>query len=206
MTEIESKYVQKTYDQIAKHFDNTRSYKWSWIGEFIDSLDKNNSKVIDIGCGNGRNMQYDECIFTGVDSCQQFVDICLSKNLNCIKSDMCELPFDNESFDAILCIASFHHLGNVERRNKSLQEMKRILKSGGKILLSVWSKNQPKKTRRIFESYGDTYVKWNKDGKVYDRYYYIFEIDEIKNHFINNGLRILSHTWDCGNDIFILEK
>ena len=33
------------------------------------------------------------------------------------------------------------------------------------------SKNQPKKTKRIFENYGDNMVDYNKEGVIYKRYY-----------------------------------
>lgn len=59
-----------------------------------------------------------------------------------------------------MLIASYHHLSTVDRRIKCLEEIHRILKNNGKCLLSVWSKNQPKKTKRVFNNYGDTLVKW----------------------------------------------
>jgi len=58
--------------------------------------------------------------------------------------------------------------------------MKRLVKPGSNILLSVWSINQPKKTRRKFYKYGDNIVMWNNYGTIYERYYYIFNLDEIR--------------------------
>lgn len=202
--DIETNKVFNVYDKIAKHFSDTRSYKWPWITNFIEINE--GKTILDVGCGNGRNMEYNNTNFIGIDTSQEFVDICLKKNLNCIKSDMCSLSFKDNNFDAIICIASFHHLSTEERRLTALKEMKRVLCRGGKILLSVWSKKQPKKTRRIFDTYGDNIVKWNKNGEIYDRYYYIFNIDEIKNLFKISGLNIESHKWDCGNELFILSK
>ena len=202
--EIEENYVFKTYDQIAKHFSDTRSYKWPWITNFIEN--NKGKTILDLGCGNGRNMDYDGCDFMGVDTSQEFVNICRKKNFNCIKSDMCSLCFKDNNFDAIICIASFHHLSTEARRITALEEMKRVLRKGGKILLSVWSKEQPKKTRRVFKQYGDNNVEWNKNGEIYNRYYYIFNIDEIKNLFKMIGLSIESHKWDCGNEVFILSR
>ena len=108
------------------------------------------SKILDLGCGNGRNMTYENMIFTGYDSSEEFIQICKSKGLDAVEGDMCNLPFETNSFDHIICIASFHHLITTERREKALEEMVRILKPGGKILLSVWSKTQPKKNKTCF--------------------------------------------------------
>ena len=56
------------------------------------------------------------------------------------------------------------------------------------------------KTRRTFNKYGDTIVKWDQRGKIYDRYYYIFKLDEIKELFNKVEMKLQSHIWDCGNE------
>ena len=84
--------------------------------------------------------------------------------------------------------------------------MYRLLKPKGKILISVWSKNQPEKNKKVFETYGDNYVEWKKDNEVFKRYYYIFQIEEIKKLFEETGFKIENYIWDCGNEIFILTK
>ena len=116
------------------------------------------------------------------------------------------IAYNDTIVDRILSIASFHHLKTVERRQKALGEMHRILKIGGKVLLSVWSIEQPKKTRRVFNKYGDTMVPWNQRGKIFIRYYYIFMIDELRNMILDAGFFIESHTWNCGNEVFELLK
>ena len=118
------------------------------------------SKILDIGCGNGRNMLYNGFEFSGIDISNEFVKICVSRGLNVKKGTMIDLPFEDNTFNVILSIASFHHLNNENDRNKALQEMKRVLQPGGIVLLYVWSKNQPKRTKRVFENYGDVLVPW----------------------------------------------
>ena len=202
MSDNESKYVTNTYDNIAKHFSKTRRIKWDWITNFIKSLPPN-SHILDIGCGNGRNMQYENYNFTGVDSSIEFLKICQEKNLNVVKADMCNLPFGNNSFDAIIAIASFHHLSNNKRRIKSLNEMERVLKSNGKILISNWSINQPISTKRKF-NFGDNFVEWNKQGEIFTRYYYIFRQREFENYFNDLKLKISTYEWNYGNDIYTI--
>jgi ubiquinone/menaquinone biosynthesis C-methylase UbiE len=198
---LERKYVKDIYENIANHFDVTRQYKWEWVEEFRAGY-KETSIIYDIGCGNGRNMGSNT---VGVDNCDCFLEICIKNKLNVVKGCMTSLPFEDKSGDGIQCIASYHHLSTEERRIKALEEMKRVLKKGSRILISVWSKEQPKKTRRTFK-YGDNYVPWKKtSGEVYERYYYIFEIEEIKKLFSKVGLKLIEHKWDCGNEIFILE-
>ena len=199
------KQVEIVYDKIASEFSNTRANQWPFIDRFMETVPKGN-KILDIGWGNGRNMCYPDYEFSGVDISSEFVKICCDRGLDVKKGTMTELPFENNSFDVILSIASFHHLNNESNRNKALQEMKRVLQPGGIVLLYVWSKNQPRKTKRTFENYGDVLVPWkSNDGKIYNRYYYIFQIEEIKELIEKNGFVIQKHTWDYGNEIFVLK-
>ena len=150
---MEETHVKNVYEEIAYNFSNTRVYKWLWVIDFLDSLNSG-SLVYDLGCGNGRNMNHGSLKFIGIDNCENFIKICNEKNLKVINSNITKIPLKNDSADAIICIAVFHHLYSIETRIDTLLEMKRLIKKNGKILLSVWSINQPKKTRRVFKNYG----------------------------------------------------
>ena len=149
---IEVTHVKNIYEIIAKHFNNTRTYTWDWVSDFIDNL-QNNSLVYDLGCGNGRNMINKNINFIGIDNCDNFIEICKKKNLNVINANITKIPLPDNSADAIICIATFHHLYTNENRLTALKEIKRLIKPNCKILISVWSINQPKKTRKIFTKY-----------------------------------------------------
>lgn len=202
LSNFEKTNVKEVYEEIAEHFKVTRVYTWPWIKEFIETL-SNKSIIYDIGCGNGRNMIFDNHIMIGIDNCKKFVDMCLKDNKFAIQANMTNINLPNSSADAIICIASFHHLSNYKNRIKALLEMKRLIKPNHKILLSIWSINQPAKTRVVFNSYGHQLVSWNHK---YKRYYYIFQIDEIKLLFQISGLKLINHNYNCGNEIFILTK
>ena len=193
----EYELVKNSYDKISNEFKCTRVFTWKWTDNFINNL-QDNCIILDIGCGTGRNLMYKNVNIIGIDISIEQLKNCKSECINC---DMTSLPFRNNMFDNILCIASFHHLSTSERRHRALYEINRILKIGGKVLLSVWSIKQPDKTRRKFEKYGDTIVNW----RDIPRYYYIFKINELKD-LINKYFKIIHHEWDCGNEILILIK
>ena len=52
-----------------------------------------------------------------------------------IQADATALPFPDESFDAVVCANSFHYFRAPEQ---SLAEMRRVLRSGGWLLLVDW--------------------------------------------------------------------
>lgn len=199
---IEQKNIE-CYNNIAEKFSNKRLNNWCWIDSFINSLPLN-STVLDIGCGNGRNMNYKNFNFIGIDNCPNFISICKEKNKKVILSDMMNIPLKDQTADAILLIASFHHLSNVERRMNTLKEIKRLLKKNGKILLSIWSKNQNHNNKLKF-NYGDNYIPWkNSDGTVKSlRYYYIFKINEITD-LLSKFFKISNYYWIHGNEVFEL--
>lgn len=210
--ELENEGVTQTYNKIATAFSNTRTKPWDWILEFLKSL-PNESIVLDIGCGNGRNMtnilEGQNYQFKGVDSCQKFVDIAIKNGKDVVLGDMCQLPFEDNSFDAILSIASFHHLSTPKRREQGLKEMKRVLKPCGKILMSVWAITQPEHSKNYGKfNYGNNIVPWkNKLGEIKGgRYYYIFKIKELSDLILDEDLHITDWTWDYGNEVLRFEK
>ena len=201
--------VKQSYDLISEYFKNTRVFTWKWTDNFISSID-NNSLILDIGSGNGRNTKYYNHTIFGLDISYEQLRMNKNKFNYDIQANMIKIPFKNNLFDAIISIASFHHLSTINERIMCLQEMKRIIKPGGKILISVWSINQPKKIKRKFINYGDTIVNWNTNTKdkngnfiIIPRYYYIFELNEIKN-LLEKFFIIEKYYWDCGNEIFEL--
>ena len=202
----EQTYVQAIYSKIAPHFDSTRGYIWSWIRGYLQELTSQTygTRILDIGCGNGRNMKAcpPGCQVTGIDLCPELVQICQRQGLSALVADMCHLPFTNKSFDLLLMIASFHHLSTPERRLQCLQECYRVLAPGGHLVFSVWSINQPVKTRRTFETWGDQIVPWTQKDTTYQRYYYIFRHSEILDLAKRAGFHFQKHHWDCGNEIY----
>ena len=108
------------------------------------------------------------------------------KNCSFIVGNCINLPFSDKTFDYVMCIAVIHHLSNEERRLKSINEINRVLKEGGKALIYVWSYEQD---RFKDEKSQDVNVKWvlqkkynkssNKD-EIYYRYYHLFRKNELE--------------------------
>lgn len=63
--------------------------------------------------------------------------------------DNLALPFREESFDAVLSIAVVHHFATTERRVHALKELARILRIGGRLVISVWAMEQKHRKVRI---------------------------------------------------------
>jgi tRNA (uracil-5-)-methyltransferase TRM9 len=210
------------YASIAKSFSDTRPKPWDWIIKFYTELSEQvpDAHILDHGCGSGRNMVNIELDtinamnvnitmtnfkFTGIDNCIEFITIAQSKNHNAILGDMCNMvQFHNNTFDAIVSIASFHHLSDVNKRIQALNELYRVMKPGARCLMSVWSILQPEKSKNYNKFvYGDNIVPWkNKQGHIIsNRYYYIFNDNELENLICSCGFSIKSVKWIYGNTV-----
>jgi ubiquinone/menaquinone biosynthesis C-methylase UbiE len=201
--------VEEVYNKIADDFNSTRYSVWGSVRGFLDTLESN-SHVLEIGCGNGKNMLYrNDLKFTGIDISQAQVDICRKKDLNVIKSNMTELPFPDESFDNAICIATYHHLDNDTTRANALYEMYRVLKFGGSILISVWAMEQPADSLFQFHS-SDMFVPWTSrfDGNIYLRYYHIYRFNELlfEINRLCPSFTLISSSYQLGNWFALLSK
>ena len=98
LMDFEISNVKNIYENIAYEFSDKRYTKWDWIDEFINSF-SNNSNMLDVGCGNGRNMINTNHNFFGVDNCEQFIKLANERKLQVTLSDMTSLPFINNYFD-----------------------------------------------------------------------------------------------------------
>jgi len=56
------------------------------------------------------------------------------------QGDAQTLPFDDDSFDAVVCGYGVIHVPDPE---KALKEMRRVLRSGGRVAISVWEAPKP---------------------------------------------------------------
>tara|TARA_E500000178_G_scaffold335607_1_gene372677 strand:+ start:4114 stop:4743 length:630 start_codon:yes stop_codon:yes gene_type:complete len=203
---FEETFVKNIYSDIAEHFDKTRYHTWPKIQDFINSLNTN-SKIYDIGCGNGRNMNLrTDCEFIGCDNNLELLSQAKNKNLECFYGDNLALPFEDECADAVISIAVIHHFSTKERRIKALSEVFRILKKDGYILIYVWAYEQDK-----FKNYEkNAMIKWNnqKNNQILERYYYLFSKDELDDMVSNNfhNIQILETGIQCFNYYLICKK
>ncbi len=184
--------TQKVFDSIASHFDKTRKYPWKEVEEFIKDLE---GRILDLGCGNGRHCSVAVDLgldIIGLDASFELLKIAKQRcpKGGYIKGDARDLPFKVSSFNGILYIAAIHHLK--EGRVKSLKECKRILKPGGKIMVSSWSRESDRWD--LPEEQRDVMVPWNRDdGEVFDRYYHLYTLEELKEDVVRSGLTIADH-------------
>lgn len=193
--------VKDFYNQNYKRFDTSRYSVWLEVKKFFEQI-PTEIKVLDAGCGNGKNMIYLQnkgISVKGIDFSEKLLQICRDKKLDVEEADIRNLPFNNNSFDYVISIAVIHHLSKESDRHKAITEMLRVCKPGGKVLFSTWALEQPCTSRFSFDL-GDNFVKW-EDTK---RYYYIYDRENINNFLKDYSVESL--VLDQGNYFINLVK
>jgi len=209
--------VRETYERIAASFAPTRREPWPEVVAFVDSL-SSGSRVLDVGCGNGRHMtalaERGHAVI-GVDFSRRLLSLgreaAMAKNwasrVEWIEADADALPLRADAFDACICIAVLHHLPRREDRIAALREVRRVLAAGGRAFVSVWALDQPRfrdavEKRRSMEpsSGGDTTVPWTlPDGTTVERFYHLFQEGELEPLIIESGLQVETFFRRTGN-------
>ncbi|KAI9201190.1 hypothetical protein LWI28_019934 [Acer negundo] len=144
--ELEKKYVHHVYDAIAPHFSSTRFAKWPKVASFLNSLPLG-SLVLDAGCGNGKYLGLNpDCFFVGCDISSTLIKICADRGNEVFVADAVNLPYRTGFSDAAISIAVLHHLSTEKRRKKAIEELVRVVKKGGLVLITVWAVEQEDKS------------------------------------------------------------
>ncbi|KAJ8922695.1 hypothetical protein NQ315_007728 [Exocentrus adspersus] len=156
---LEQAYVHDVYEQF---YDNPRSKPWPKVQHFLEDLEPG-SIVCDVGCGNGKYLNVNTSVFNiGGDKSTRLSEVAREKENEVIVLDNLALPFRDESLDAVVSIAVVHHLATTERRIRALRELARVLRIGGRLIISVWAMEQ---SHRKFESQ-DVLVPWRRPKHI----------------------------------------
>jgi ubiquinone/menaquinone biosynthesis C-methylase UbiE len=183
-------------EKTKQHFNETASsYNTSDDGKFVagmydvlvDEIQKSQSgKILDVGCGNGNlftMLPEGKYELYGVDFSENMI---IEARRNCefkasfTVADAERLPFDDDTFDMIVCNASFHHYIHPDT---VLEEMHRVLKDGGKVLIG--DPYIPTGIRSLM----NVVLKFSDEGD-----YHIYGLNEMENLFSKNGFTAVSST------------
>lgn len=189
--------IQAGYEKAAESFSQTRQNFWQDLS-FIKKHIKENDKILDFGCGNGRLIELikeKKVNYLGVDVCRKFIKIARKKyprhKFKLIKLDS-QLNFKQKKFDSIFCIGVFHHFPKGKPRKITLQRLKKVLKPNGLLVITVWNLNQSK-YKKYFSGSNEGYIpfKSNQGEIIFNRYCYRWKLEELKNFIATAGFKII---------------
>ncbi len=102
--------------------------------------------LLDCGCGTGPMLtllheKYPDKHYTGIDLTPKMIEVARAKNMKDVElvvGDCENLPFGENSFDAVICCESFHHYPNPQDFFNSIS---RVLRPGGRLVLRDMTMN-----------------------------------------------------------------
>ena len=169
-----------------------KNFRVKPIPEIVEFLKDKKGKILDLGCGSGRNFVRTNGIIYGVDFSENMLRFArehAEKNkfkVELVKAEAFDLPFDDNFFDSAIFVAVLHCIPEAEKRATALMELLRVLKPGAEAWISVWDKNQARFKNRKKESF----IPWKYDGKEHMRYYYLYDKKELANLLKKVGFEI----------------
>ena len=100
--------------------------------------------TLDVGCGTGALAErlagagYE---VTGIDPSQGMLDVLAERApaVRAVRGSGTELPFEDDAFDLVLTVAALHHIADPDAVRRTLAEMVRVARPGGRVL--VWDHN-----------------------------------------------------------------
>ena len=151
------------YDNFASTFAKSRkNMSWGELDAILEDISKNNfTKILDVWCGSGRLLEFYTKKFEnlpekylGVDNSFLIVEEAKKQfpEADFFVSEMQD--FDEKffekygKFDAIVLLASFHHLSDISLRKTVLQNLKTFLSPHGKIYMTNWNLREQEKYKK----------------------------------------------------------
>ena len=175
----------QTYNKIAKEYSESHFDPKFWGKEFkiFEGLIKG-KKVIDIGCGAGRDAVLfieNGFDYTGIDASSEMLRIARGrvKEGKFLLMDFYELDFPRNTFDGFWAVASMLHVPKIKAA-KVLREIREIIKQYGVGFISV------KERKSMVEGV----IKENKYGGI-KRYLSFYKKEEFQKLLRSNGFSII---------------
>src|SRR4030042_6405078 len=158
----------------------------------IEEIDpRQGDRILEIGCGDGfylhllSNLGINNLEIVGCDIDSNALASARKnlkgKNIRLIKNDLMKgLPFKNNFFDKIIMSEVLEHLPD---DLKGLREAKRVLKRGGKLVVSVPNHNYPflwDPVNWIIENFFGTHIKKGFWAGIWNQHLRLYKPKEIK--------------------------
>ncbi len=173
--------------------------------EYLQKVVAPNSSVLDVGCGSGRSI-FDILPLTqniiGIDHEDKAVREAQDRlakypSVKFFQADATAIPFNDAEFEFVICMGSFANFAT--RKHIILREMRRVLKSTGKIIISVFSEDAFEERMKLYKSLGDIVKDVQATTVIFheslgDNISEQFRADELTEIFAQNKLTVLDMT------------
>lgn len=172
------------------------------IAKKVSALIQSRDRVLDVGCGAGhylRSMRReisDDFQYVGADATEGYIALAREAfhedaNASFKVADIYDLPFDNDSFDIVLCNNLLLHLPSIE---KPLSELLRVTKR--RLLVRTLVGSRSFRIQDVQQKPGTS--DFNRDGEPNNFYYYNIYSQEYLSELLSSHYKALK--WEFAED------
>ncbi len=164
--------------------------------------------ILDLGCGLGRHAilfaknGFSVC---GVDLSSEGISHMMQwaehehVQVDSKEADMMSLPFPNDSFD---CVFAFHVIYHCDTQGmrKVIEEMKRVLKPGGELFCTLYSKDTLSYRNQSYPKVDDNTLIKMEEGPEKGIPHFFADLDDVLKLFSDFRIIEVRHKDDCYHD------
>lgn len=131
------------YDEFAERYEDRRHHGYHAL---VDTLESDlvlplarGARVLEAGCGTGLILSRIAPVTTqaiGLDLSPGMLSKARARGLDVVQGSVTELPFPDEHFDLVY---SFKVLAHVERIERAMQELARVVRPGGHVMAEFYN-------------------------------------------------------------------
>jgi len=216
--------VREFYEAHGAEFSATRRGAWD-VMRLIQEVVQPGMTLVDVGAGNARLAREipDDVRYIAIEPSssmrQEAERFLVSRSVSNVRmGGFPRLPAEEGEADVVACLAVLHHL-TLDARKAAVDELHRILKPGGTLVLTVWNL----RSRRFFKprvwlaswlrigtvkegGSGDVWISWQADDASVLRYVHCFTLKELRALFDETRWSIeRCEPWGGGDRASILE-
>ncbi|HUR70161.1 MAG TPA: class I SAM-dependent methyltransferase [Candidatus Thermoplasmatota archaeon] len=158
------------WEQLAGTWDKARRKAWPAVAQFAESF-RGGARVLDLAAGNGRHgvlALKNGAQVVAADFSRSMLSFAHERGLAVAQADARELPFASRSFDGALFVAGLHNIPTRAGRIGALTELRRVMRPGGRALVTVWSRFREQGLRGW--NVADADVPWGDVSRYYHFY------------------------------------
>lgn len=134
--------TRQEWEQLAEPWERARRKAWPPVAEFAETFGRG-ERVLDLAGGNGRHgvlALKSGASVVAADFSRSLLHFASERGLAAAQCDAREVPFRKHAFDGALFVAGLHCIPTRAGRIGALAELRRVLKPGGRALVTVWSR------------------------------------------------------------------
>jgi SAM-dependent methyltransferase len=207
----------KFYSEFAHAFSETRSSAQTRLERIVAYI-RDDVKVLDLGCGNGRlaerlDREGRRVQYVGIDASPELVAIARARQARLrnvaaefFRADITEGNWrdalGDQTFDIAVALAVLHHIPGFALRVRVLREIHARLKSGGMLVMTNWQFDRVERVRKRIVAWdvvgiaardvepGDALLAWKRGGVGY-RYVHLIAKSEAQQLAKQSGFRVV---------------